>query len=560
MSLAWFAILTAAVVCIGTVGAGNGDTKDRIKCKEDCSKEKELADAINKFGIEICKKISEQEKNGTNVFFSPVSIATALAMVLLGADGDTKSEMEDVLHVTDIQKNSGLHSMYSCLNKNLYGKTNGTELRSANKLYPDETLAVRQRFITAIETYYKGSIEELDFKQSAQATDIINKWVADQTNQLIKEVLQPGDISAMTVFALVNAIYFRGDWVTQFNPCDTNVQSFYVQNNVTVEVDMMYQEAPFKYFHDFGLKAQFLDLPYIGDRLSMVIILPDEKDGMKDLIEGITHKNLEVALRYLQAPNAGRDVYVSLPKMKFKWKNELSSILEEMGMEKLFSSAVDLSGFSKDPRLDVSKVIHEAFVDVNEKGTEAAAVTVIAGGRSGYVPPPVKVNCNHPFMFLIYDKTCGVILFIGKVTNPPSASNTTSPKGKTGPVESQGNEPVEEKEVENCRAKCREECYFKLLNKTAEKKNSKTRKEPKPKPDGQKSRPLNPECEKWMQWKKMCRQIKKDPQSDPFADLFRKDFIFLRNCKGRCNCKRTPPGPMGRSGGVNVDPCFTDET
>ncbi|CAH1776873.1 unnamed protein product [Owenia fusiformis] len=508
--------LAVVLVFVTVISLGEAGTRDTIKCAKQCEAIDDLTSAINNFAIDIYKKINKQEEVDSNVFFSPVSVATALAMLLLGAGGDTKRQMENVLHVEDIQRNAKLHTMYTCLNENLYGKTKGTELRSANKLYPDKTLAVREKFIKAIETYYKGSIEKLDFKQSAQATDIINKWVADQTNQLIKEVLQPGDISAMTVFALINAIYFKGDWVTQFNPCDTNVQSFYVQDDETVKVDMMYQESPFRYYHNIRLKAQFLDLPYVGDRLSMVIILPDEKNGLKDLVKDITADNLYDSLLTLKAPHTGRNVYVTLPKMKFKWKNELSSILEDMGMKKLFSSAVDLNGFSNDSRLDVSKVIHEAFVDVNEEGTEAAAVTVIAGGRSGYSPPPVKVNCNHPFMFLIYDKTCGVILFIGKVMNPQS-SNATAPKQKVVEVVS---DKLVETTLQNCRDRCRDDCYAKLLG-------ERTRKNP-----------VTDKCVECRGFRTECRKASRSSMADPYAKLFREDFTFLRDCKNGCKCKK----------------------
>ncbi|CAH1776872.1 unnamed protein product [Owenia fusiformis] len=474
---------------------GNTVVGARVSCPGDCGKQNDLVEGINAFAVDMYKHIEKQNKT-KNVFFSPVSISTALSILLMGARGETKSQMEDVLGVSSITGN--VDSMYTCLNRNLYGRTKGTELRSANKLYHDKTLKVKTEFINAITKYYEGSIEELDFKKSTWATAKINSWVAKQTNQLIKEVLQPGDIDANTVFALVNAIYFKGDWLAQFEKSDTTTQPFLsCADCSTFDVAMMYQEAPFKHYHDNVLEAQFLELPFVGEKYCMVLIVPDDRCGIDMLTNDLTAENLKQSLDTLLQDYSGRDVYLSLPKLKFKWKDELSKILEDMGMEDLFSSKVNLGGFSNDSRLDVSKVIHEAFVDVDEKGTEAAAVTVIAGGRSGYTPPPVKVNCNHPFMFLIYDKTCGVIVFLGKVMEP----------GKVEKINQLSADAIVE-----CRENCRQLCFDKLV--------------------------------------KSGRTIKSSKQKLGAKKKFKAEFKGMRKCKREseeCKCK-----PSGGRSGLNV--------
>ncbi|CAH1803334.1 unnamed protein product [Owenia fusiformis] len=435
-------------------------------CKE------ELSAAINKFGIDMYMELSASHP-GENVFFSPISITTALSMLMLGAKGETKSQMEEVLYTTELQR--CLHETYNFWEKNLYGGEDGPVLESANKLYTDQTLDANRRFVKDIAKYYDASVQKLDFKDHSDASrNTINDWVSDQTSQMIQNVLEKGSIDQNTVMVLINAIYFKGNWLNQFDISDTSVESFTTETGKVVNVNMMYQEDLFNHYYDNDLKAQFLELPYeVGTKNSvdirMVIILPEGKDGILELQEKLTAEMLSKALDELQYwPTP---TYLHVPRFEFKEKYQLHSILEDMGMDELFSASVNLDGFSTDPRVDVSTVVHEAAVVINENGTEASAVTVIGGGRSGYIPDPATVKCDRPFLFLIREvkeekdgwamKTIpGPILFFGKVSEPIEAKDAI----------------CNAEDLNNCRDMCRLNCFEanKRLTNKSRKKNCPT--------------------------------------------------------------------------------------
>ncbi|CAH1777312.1 unnamed protein product, partial [Owenia fusiformis] len=415
----------------------------------------ELSAAINKFGIDIYMKISASHPN-ENVFFSPISITTALSMLMLGAKGKTKSQMEEVLYTTDLK--NCLHETYQFFEKNLYGSEGGPVLESANRLYPDQTLDVIDSFEEDIAKYYNATVQRLDYKDSDASRRIINDWVSQQTNRMIQNVLQEGSIDQNTVMVLINAIYFKGNWLNQFDISDTSVESFITETGEEINVNMMYQEDLFYHYYDNDLKAQFLELPYeVGKNdgsvdIRMVIILPDEDFAITELEKELTDDNLAKALDELQYwPTP---TYLHVPRFDFKEKYQLHSILEAMGMDELFSASVNLDGFSSDPRVDVSTVLHEAAVVINEDGTEASAVTNVIGGRSGYIPDPATVKCDRPFLFLIREvkeevdgwamKTIpGPILFFGKVSHPKEVQKAVCNGGN----------------LDKCRDKCRIKCF-----------------------------------------------------------------------------------------------------
>ncbi|CAH1777314.1 unnamed protein product, partial [Owenia fusiformis] len=273
--------------------SGRNNVAHAALCKE------ELSAAINKFGIDMYMELSASHPN-ENVFFSPISITTALSMLMLGAKGKTKSQMEDVLYTTGLKK--CLHDTYQFFDKNLYGGVGGPILESANKLYPDQTLVVNGRFKRDIAKYYNATVEGLDYRDAAASRAIINAWVSKQTNTMIPSVLHPSSINSITVMVLINAIYFKGNWLNKFDISDTSVESFTTESGGKINVNMMYQEDLFNHYYDNDLKAQFLELPYVVGKndgsvdIRMVIILPDAKDAINDLQNKLTHEKLAKAL------------------------------------------------------------------------------------------------------------------------------------------------------------------------------------------------------------------------------------------------------------------------
>ncbi|CAH1776291.1 unnamed protein product [Owenia fusiformis] len=448
------------LVCLALTTLGQEDAEVKT-C--DSSDTEALTKSMNAFAIDLYKEIVKQNKgNDTeNVFISPISISMALSMMLLGTAGDTKTQMVETLHLKDTPGDI-FHSAYACLKDFLFKDRKAFALQSANKLYRDKTLKVKEPFLESLNKFYDGAIEELDFKDSETSTKIINNWVAEQTMQMIKEVLVPGDIDTMTIMALVNAIYFKGSWVSQFKPENTKERIFHRLDKTTTPVTMMHQPEAFLHVSSPDLKAQILELPYVQEKkdknapkLCMDIILPNEKDGLRDTESRLTSELFKEELYFLNA----KPVYVDLPRLKLKSRYEISSMLETLGMRDLFSSKVDLTPFSDDPRVDVSKVIHEAVVEMDEKGTEASAVTILTGGRSG-ISSPVHFTCDHPFIFIIRDTTTNTILFMGRVTNPELRPNIQIDDEPLDLDEPNGDSKRDRrKECKMaCRKKCRADC------------------------------------------------------------------------------------------------------
>jgi serpin B len=262
-----------------------------------------------------------------------------------------------------------------------------------------------------MEKYYKGGFNEVDYIADPEGARIkINDWVSRETKEKIKDILNPGDITRLTRLVLTNAIYFKGKWQTEFNKNLTNDEYFYLINGQKTKVKMMYQKNTFNYYENNDL--QLLEIPYKGNKISMVIILP--KVGKFKTVENIMdEKKLQEWLKNAM----GTEVKAYIPRFKFTQSFDLSKNLSDMGMEDAFSAAADFSGINGKKNLYISEVIHKAFVEVNEEGTEAAAATAVVLDTKTLIEELV-FKADHPFIFLIRDKETGSILFMGRVMDP----------------------------------------------------------------------------------------------------------------------------------------------
>jgi len=347
-----------------------------------------------------------------NLFFSPLSISTALAMTYAGARGDTAKEMGTVLHIPAQDKN--VHGSFGALVRQLndLNGTGGCEVSIANALWGQRGYRFLREFTNLVSDNYDAGMREVDFAASEAARRTINDWVAQETRDKIQDLIPPGVLDAMTRLVLTNAIYFKGNWVEQFDKKLTKGAPFLCGSGTKVPVPMMHKTAHFGYLAGKGFQA--LELPYKGEALSMVVFLPEKADGLSAFERSLTPANLDGWLKSLRK----REVSVYLPRFKTTVRFELRPTLARMGMPLAFSNAADFSGMDGTHDLFISNVIHKAFVDVNEEGTEAAAATAVVMALKGISEPPPVFRADHPFVFLIRDRKSGSILFLGRVVNP----------------------------------------------------------------------------------------------------------------------------------------------
>jgi serpin B len=376
----------------------------------------ELVNANNQFAFDLYSELKDE--NG-NVFFSPYSISSAIAMTYEGARGQTADEMKNVFHFPSniAEMRASFAKLYNNLNK----KDKQYQLNTANALWAQKDYPFLNNYLSTIESYYGGKTTNLDFiSETEKSRNIINSWVEDQTNNRIKDLIPAGVLSPMTKLVLTNAIYFKGKWALQFDKSNTKDEDFNTDSGTKVKVPMMQltgKDAEFNYAELENM--QILEMPYKGKELSMLILLP--KGDLESAEKFLTAENLNLVKQSLL--NQRVDIY--LPRFKFDTKYFMADTLSQMGMPTAFSAEkADFSGMvSKEnlagQNLFISQVIHQAFVEVNEEGTEAAAATAVIMETMSAAPQEPKVfRADHPFIFLIQEKATGNILFLGRVVNP----------------------------------------------------------------------------------------------------------------------------------------------
>ncbi|HQR09255.1 MAG TPA: serpin family protein [Gemmatales bacterium] len=376
---------------------------------------KVFAQETNQFGFDLFQQLRTEPGN---LFFSPYSISSALAMTATGARGETIQQMTKVLHIPDdVKRFSGLHHG---LMTSLLDKPVGYDIRIANALWGQNRYPFKADFISLAQRDFRAEARNLDFAKDANASRLtINAWVEEQTNNRIKDLLPSGSITPLTRLVLTNAIYFKGTWLIPFDKKFTKPLDFSLTASEKVKTDMMYRVDDMRYTENDDLQA--LELPYKGNRLSMVVLLPKKRDGLSEVEAGLTSEKIS---QWIAALNS-RKVILTFPKIKTTYSASLSKTLPLMGMVDAFNQGkADFSGMDGTRDLSISDVVHKAFCEINEEGTEAAAATgVIMPMRSvapRKEPPPVEFQADHPYLYLIRDTQTGLLLFLGRVTDPRS--------------------------------------------------------------------------------------------------------------------------------------------
>jgi serpin B len=368
--------------------------------------------ANNQFAFDLYSRYKDKYEG--NIFFSPYSISVALAMTYEGARGQTAKEIQAVFHFPEAEdiRRPGFARIYNEINK----KNKKYELHTANALWAQKDYLFLDTYFIVTEKYYGGKVRNVDFeKESEKSRQMINAWVKDQTRNRIKDLIskKPRIIDKLTTLVITNAIYFKGKWVLQFDRSRTREADFRVSPTKVVKVPMMSlsgEKAKFNYAETEDL--QILEMPYEGEELSMLVLLPKE-DNLAKLEQSLDLEKLNKWRDMLQE----RKVDVYMPKFKLEIKYFMEKALKEMGMPSAFIyHKADFSGMTGRRDLFISRVIHQAFVEVNEEGTEAAGATAVII-KKGVVMPTI-FRADHPFIFIIQERKTGNIFFMGKVANP----------------------------------------------------------------------------------------------------------------------------------------------
>ena len=367
------------------------------------------------FAFDLYSRLKEQEGN---LFFSPYSISTCLAMTYAGARSETEKQMASVLHFN--QKQDQLHSAFGDVQRQLNeaGSRKGVELNIANALWAQKEHPFVPEFVKVARNQYGAQLNQVDFATQADAAiQEINRWVEDKTKDRIQDILAPGSLDDMTRMVLVNAIYFKGSWVKRFEKSATFPQPFHLNKARTTDVPMMDHADTVKYVEDNTIQA--VELPYEGNQISMVILLPKDIEGCGKLESLLSPRNLSTWLKAMRS----QKVILFLPRFKMESSFDLSSELEKMGMLDAFLfKKADFSGMDGTTDLFISRVAHKAWVEVTEEGTEAAAATAVVAitASANQPPPPPIFRADHPFIFLIRHNRSGSILFLGRLADPAS--------------------------------------------------------------------------------------------------------------------------------------------
>jgi serpin B len=374
-------------------------------------------EAGNDFAWDLFGQLKSREGN---LFFSPTSIDLALVMTWAGARGATAKDMGDVLHLNpDHAGRPGLVTgAYGGLQQAIMAADQPFTLRVANRLWGQAGFGFRPEFLELLARDFEAGLQEVDFVGDSEgARKTINAWVAERTEDKIQDLLAAGSLGADVRLVLTNAIYFLGQWQNPFQGADTRDRPFFLTSSEQAPVPTMAQSGEFAYAED-GL-VQVLTLPYQEGLAEMVIILPREKDGLAGLEGSLDRPLLDGWLQQRQ----DRRVHVQLPRFTLEDDFSLARVLGQMGMASAFGPRADFSGMAAGPDLFISDVVHKSFIDVYEKGTEAAAATAVTIRLTSMPMNPeneVRFVADHPFVFLIRHVPTGQILFLGRLTDPRS--------------------------------------------------------------------------------------------------------------------------------------------
>ena len=374
-------------------------------------------ESANTFAFHLLKEFNTNTDYQTNAFFSPYSIFTALAMTYEGSLSNTAHEMAETLNIP--QNNETFHQYVSNLYTTLNDNTD-YNISTANALWIKENYPLLDDYLNTVETYYHAESTPIDYSNPSNAADIINSWVENKTNNLIKDLISPDNIDpALTRLILTNAIYFKGIWTVQFDEENTTDRPFNLASDETIEVETMVLENTENRFNYTETdQVQLLQLPYKGDDLSMIILLPKEEESLSSIISDLTEQSYYEWLDEMRE----QKVDIFLPRFNVTTPQyQIVEMLMNLGIQDAFTYDADFSGITGNTDLFIKDVLHKGFISVNEEGTEAAAATgVVMDLKSAPGPgsEPIVFDCDHPFLYLIQHQETGTILFIGTMDNP----------------------------------------------------------------------------------------------------------------------------------------------
>lgn len=368
----------------------------------------DVTDGSTVFAVELLKSVRRNTPTTSNIIFSPISIWSALMVVYVGARGQTETELMNTLGIRHLTKGSVAHAFRSLTDVHSQTGQGNYTLRLANRLYFDDAVSVKE----CIRRVFLSEIQMVDFRQNAEAARLsINHWVEAQTNDKIQNLLGKGSVNFLTRLAIVNAAYFKGFWESPFSARRTQLGNFYVRSNAPVQVQFMQQETTYPHGYSNELHCHAVELPYNGDDVSMVVLLPEV--DVEEMISKMTQPSLSRFFSQLSPMS----VNLWLPKFKVEQSLDLEQILRDVGVHNLFdSSHADLSGFTGKADLSVQSAVHKAYIEVNEEGAEAAAATGHIATFS--LSRSETFRADHPFVFLIRSKIHNTILFGGLIRNP----------------------------------------------------------------------------------------------------------------------------------------------
>lgn len=375
------------------------------------SAEQEMVRSDQQFAFDFFANLFDEEAltEDKNFMVSPLSLSMALSMTMNGAAGETGKAMKQTLQKGDYSETE-INGYYKKLKEALLKTDPTTKLSIANAIFANRQVAIHSDFIKTNQSYYDATVQPVDFSDVATA-GIINKWASDQTHGLIKKVIER--TNALDLMYLLNALYFKGTWTTEFDVKNTSLKPFAGQDGVTTQVEMMTQKAKFNYTQDQNL--QLVQLPYGNQAFSMMVLLPHEGKELRDVLAATRQRDYWSGLK---SGLREAEVDLFLPKFKTEYSKKLNDLLTKMGMGITFTDAADFSGITDVPAR-ISFVKQDTYISTDESGTEAAAVTTVGMELTSIPSQPQKVifNAERPFIYIIQENSTGAILFMGAVKN-----------------------------------------------------------------------------------------------------------------------------------------------
>ncbi|XP_038672852.1 serpin I2-like [Scyliorhinus canicula] len=370
------------------------------------------SEITTEFSVDLYHALRSVQMN-QNLICSPMSISLGLAMIELGAKGTTLQQLRKGLHFDKAQEGEEF-SMLKKQSKIISTSSRQYKLKLANAIYIQDGFRLSEQYLHSNQNFFDNTIRTVNFQDSVSAANVINTWIANQTNGKVKSLVTSQSVNSLTKLVLVNAIYFKGIWKHKFNSENTRLMEFTKQDGSVVQVPMMHQQVAsrFGYFTIGKIGYQVLEVPYSGDEASIILALPAEGIELTEFEKHITPQIIQNWLSTM----AEEDIEINLPRFKIQQRLNLKEPLEFLNITEIFEIGSDLSGFTDSPDLHISQAVHQAFIEINEEGCEAAASAGMTAAIMSL--PRHRFMADRPFMFLIRSNLTGSVLFMGRVMDP----------------------------------------------------------------------------------------------------------------------------------------------